>query len=93
MLKPSFLHWYESGVVPLAETLKVTLAPAFTVRLAGGTLIEGGTLGAVIENKPVWYPVLPDFRRNNVPVVGESKLIWDVNPAPSTESVKEIIPV
>ena len=43
MLTPLRCHWYDSGAVPEAETLKVTGEPALTVWLAGCVVIVGAT--------------------------------------------------
>jgi len=39
---PLLCHWYVSGAVPVAVTLKVAVCPAVTVIEAGGTVMAGG---------------------------------------------------
>ena len=44
---PSFRHWYVSGAVPVAVTLKLAAWPAVTVLATGWTVIAGATGAAV----------------------------------------------
>ena len=48
MADPFFCHWYESGAVPSAETLKVTAAPILAVWFVGCCVIVGGAAVGVV---------------------------------------------
>lgn len=68
---PPLDHWYVSGAVPVATTLKVAVCPTATVWLAGWVVIVGGVLtvkvaGALVTVPPVlvtvtvkWEPLSP----------------------------------
>ena len=43
MSEPFFCHWYASGAVPLATTVKVAVWPAVTVCAEGCVVIVGAT--------------------------------------------------
>jgi hypothetical protein len=43
MFAPLNRHWYDNCPVPVAVTLKLTVAPAFTIWLCGGTVMVTGT--------------------------------------------------
>ena len=48
---PFSFHWYVSGVVPLAATLKVAVAGAVTLWLLGCVVIDGAVLEGVGEGE------------------------------------------
>jgi len=47
MSTPVRVHWYDSGVAPVAETLNVANCPAVTVALLGETVITGADVDPV----------------------------------------------
>jgi len=56
MAVPFFRHWYVRGAEPLAPTLKVAVAPAFTVALAGWVVMAGGVFTVKIALLEVVLP-------------------------------------
>ena len=47
MSTPVRVHWYDSGVAPVAETLNVANCPALTVALLGESVITGADVDPV----------------------------------------------
>ncbi len=56
MATPPLNHWYVSGPVPLATTLKVAVCPALTVWFAGSVVISGAVFTVRVAGPPVAVP-------------------------------------
>ena len=71
-----FCHWYASGAVPFAVTLKVAVWPAVTVLFAGCDVIAGDTgldvfqqskIGETVPAAPEWLsPYMSSIVRSTV---------------------------
>ena len=62
-------HWYASGVVPVADTLKVAVSPTLTVWLCGCEVIVGAPVTALtvsVAETLVTAPTVFDTVTENV---------------------------
>ena len=68
-------HWYASGAVPVAATVKVAVAPAVTVAFAGCVVIDGATADELTVRVAVFEVAAPALfvttHRNVAPLSAE----------------------